>query len=101
MPRPSTADNYVGDLLTLVGDPGKTDAFSRGLGRTLVANPSRPALLELLGEVGAWEHRLAAEATTGADEIKTAQIQGAVHVLGELIEAAADAARTPSSPSII
>lgn len=99
MPRPSPADNYVADLLTLVGDPSQTDSLSRGLGRTLIAGPTRPALLELLGEVGAWEHRLAAEATTGSDPIKAAQVQGAVRVLGEVIEAAADAARVPAMPA--
>lgn len=99
MPRPSTADTQVADLLTLIGDPRRTTSLSRGCGRSLVAGPSRPALLELLGEVGAWEHRLASEAATEEDPVKAAEIRGAVHTLGLVLEAAAEAARDTSVPT--
>lgn len=97
MPRQSPADAKVADLLQLIGDSSRRDSLSRGCGRSLIAGPSRPALLELLGEVGAWEHRLASEAARGADPVQAAEILGTVRALGLVLEAAADAARDTSS----
>lgn len=99
MPRPSPADVKTADLLQLIGDPRRTDSLSRGCGRSLIGGPSRPALLELLGEIGAWEHRLASESATDTDPVKAAETRGAVHALALVIEAAAEAARDASVPT--
>ena len=94
MPRPSPTDAKATDLIQLIGAPTRTDSLARGCGRTLIAGPSRPALLELLGELGAWEHRLASEAATTTDPVMAAETRGAVHALALVVEAAAEAARS-------
>lgn len=99
MPRRSPTDAKATDLIQLIGAPTRTDSLSRGCGRTLIAGPSRPALLELLGELGAWEHRLASEAATTADPVAAAETRGAVHALALVVEAAAEAARSSSVPT--
>lgn len=99
MPRPSPSDAKATDLIQLIGAPSRTDSLARGCGRTLIAGPSRPALLDLLGELGAWEHRLASEAATTADPVMAAETRGAVHALALVVEAAAEAARSTSVPT--
>ncbi len=99
MPRPSPTDAKATDLIQLIGAPTRTDSLARGCGRTLIAGPSRPALLELLGELGAWEHRLASEAATTTDPVMAAETRGAVHALALVVEAAAEAARSTSVPT--
>jgi DNA-binding transcriptional ArsR family regulator len=99
MPRPSPVDAKTADLLQLIGAATRTDSLARGCGRTIVAGPSRPALLELLGELGAWEHRLASEAAGSTDPIAAAETRGAVHALALVVEAAAEAARDTAVPT--